>query len=658
MVSMHRLLTCLAIGAFFSIGAATPCTTDTLMAGGSCDNTDVLGTEEGNEFLQVKTTATRSDSNESQPEWVQPFNCKKFPVPIQVLKDGTTGFAFKELNVETGKYNTLFSVPFTRTNPVYKDLNSCGMNPQDNIPYCTLWSSTGGHYIVRVGSSKVAFVAKLPDPKGMSYNTGTFAPDGTFFIADQKANFLVIQNLDKMGGAKGEENKEVNLKYADAQLVQPNGFTSAADVVVVAADLEGTGKKKYMIVLNKGKLQVARWTRRNGFTKTWSLNFQAEGANGKGDVWGAGWNFAGRVFFAHNKGNGVFEVPLDELTLNRKIAKPVTLKKIGASEASGFNDGTNCIKGGNPWVTKVLPIDCKIFAAAWQALRVPGKGYAMQQLSMESGSYEGGFFLPFSTTTPKFKYLNAIGVNPKDGTPYGCLLFTEYPGSFFIVRFDGIKIEFVVKVLDKYDPVAGTFNSQGDYIMMQNNEYDNDIEVFMFSDLTDMKGYANPNAKKLPVMENLPYLKLWHVRHFADIVTVKHNLGGQGKKEFVFAMNREQQAVFLDLDKQNISASRVYKYKTNNPFRTRYGKALELKHNFGAAWNFNNRIFFSSNEGYGVVEAKKVNDANRYIEFQKVGKSKAVMNNDGFNCWDLDTPFKNPKDGVWRPAFKEGRSLR
>jgi len=381
-------------------------------------------------------------------------------------------------------------------------------------------------------------------------------------------------------------------------------------------------------------------------------------------VWGAGWTYGGKVFFAHNRGEGVFEVPIDKINLKVKSAAPVVLARIGKSAPSGFNDGANCMKASNPWITKVYAVDCAKHQKPIHARRVPGqKGYDFSKFDMASGTYEGLYFLPFSKTKPAFKYLNAIGVNPLDGISYGCLLFNEFPNTFWIVRFDGKTVEFVTKVVDKYDPIAGTFDSEGNYFVAQNNNYTHNVEMFAFKGLNELKGFASPNAKKLPVKANIPVKKLWNFNHFSDLVTVKHQFNKTGVKEYVMSINRERQAVFVEWNWANASASTFIRYKTNDPFP---GK--KQNHNFGAAWSYKNRVFFASNDGFGVVEASRIDNKGlscdkRYganekdhwcsgtLTLQNVGKSAAVVNTDGFNCWEHNSPFVGVGGGARTRAF-------
>mmetsp|Transcript_107002 Transcript_107002/g.185008 ORF Transcript_107002/g.185008 Transcript_107002/m.185008 type:complete len:707 (-) Transcript_107002:89-2209(-) len=590
---------------------------------------------------------------------VKEFDCMKHGRPIQVLKDGKTGFAFKELNVETGVYESVFSVPFSRVTPAYQDLNSCGINPVDGIAYCTMWQNE--QYIVRVDEDTIEYVAKIPGAgKSGYYNTGSFSPGGVYYVATGEAKFFVLANISSMKGfpsqkASGLPNFEARRTHS------PQGFDSAADVVVVRDSLEGSkvGAKEYAIVLNKGSLMIAKFEG-GEFTKTWNMAYKMPNGKlgGKEDTWGAGWNFNGKVFFAINDGKGVYQIDMKKLrysylSKDKKEYRPFPLKKIGASAAGGFNDGINCMSSPDPWVTSCLPFPCKVHKGPLQIIRQEGPwyekeeaqgrgiftGYGLKKLDLLTGTYTEIWTIPFTQTKPKFKYLNAVGISPIDGIAYGCLLFNEYPGDFYIVRFDQTqRIEFLAKMEGPYDPVAGAFDSKGNFFFVHNTKGSFNPVLFQAPEKLDsMKGY--PNQTGVPLLTNLTGLTLWKSWHFADIVAVSYDLEGTGKStEYILAINRERQAVMVKWNKEDPSSSVVHRFATNNPFPETGFMS------YGAAWNFKDRVFFSSNDGFGVAETKKIDLARKTITFAKVGKSSKVMNNDGFNCWGQESPFEGAPD--------------
>merc|ERR1712142_210110 len=70
---------------------------------------------------------------------------------------------------------------------------------------------------------------------------------------------------------------------------------------------------------------------------------------------------------------------------------------------------------------------------------------------------------------------------------------------------------------------------------------------------------------------------------------------------------------------------------------------------YGAAWNFEGRIFFSANSGAGVYEVllDTIDLTAGTAQLNLVGKSDPTKNNDGMNCPAAPIPYptcgdKNP----------------
>mmetsp|Transcript_52417 Transcript_52417/g.95730 ORF Transcript_52417/g.95730 Transcript_52417/m.95730 type:complete len:1267 (-) Transcript_52417:51-3851(-) len=570
---------------------------------------------------------------------VAPFNCVKYGKPIQCLKAGKRGFGFYELNVETGKYLPIYEVPFSRTQPPYEDLNACGINPVDDKMYCAMKAKE--MYIARMDSTTAKFVAKVPG-SGKPYTSGTFGPDGTLFIADDQARFLVIKDVDKMSGFDSKKDKALP-DLTKLQLKKPTGFHSAADVVVVNADLEKAGKKDYVIVLNRGSLMVAQYEN-NKFGKTWIMPYKAGNKKGKWkEKWGAGWLFGGKVFFASNEGKGVYEIDMKalDLTKDTKGLSPFALTKMGKASPSAFNDGANCLNAPDPWKTKIVPWNCKIHPQPAQILR-GNSGYDVKKLNLVSGKYDLVYSIPFSRTKPAFKYLNAVGLSPIDNVPYGCLLFGDFPAAAFIVRIDHEKFEFLAKIKGKFDPIAGTFDSDGNYFFVHNTKDSSDPVMYSMSGLDGMQGYTSHKDPKLPVIKQMKGLTLGEFYQFADIVAVNFDFEVSGtKSDYILGINDRKQVVVVKWNDDSPEDSNLWRFSTTDVLTNR--KAFR---NFGAAWNYNGRVFMAANDGVGLFETKKLDFSKRLITLEKVGDSAPIVNTDGFNCWNIDAPFPATKGRV------------
>lgn len=632
--------------------------------GGACTEADEV--KEASSFLQLSKVATRGRADfrlEHARQWtrVMPFNCTQYRMPIRLMKEDNGSYAFKGLDVDTGSYHLLFYVPYGGKLGL---LDGCGINPVDGIIYCTL-KQDGENFVVRLDAQTLEYVAKLPG-LDEAFNAGAFSPDGTYFVANEEAEFHVIQNLSIAEGHTLKTSKRL-LSLQGEEPRQLEGFQSAADVVAVKKDLEGLGEMEYVFVVNRAALMVARYDdESSNFTKSWVIPYSKDGTEGTWDEeFGTGWRFDGKVFFAQNEGEGVFEVDLDVLNLTKvaMMEESATkrgvfnLTKVGPSEKGAkWNDGLSCPGSTDPWLTKVAKFDCLLHPLPIQARRLEA-GYAIEEMDISTGNYTTVYQLPFAMTTPPYQYLNAIGINPMDGIPYGCLLFDPFPNVFYIVRFDDTKVEFVVKILDMLDPVAGAFSSNGTFFFMQSGDA-NKMGPTLFSmdrfKLHSMKGYLNARDPDILVLSNISAegLQLKEQFHFSDIAVIKYDLMGTGKEDYVVAANDKMQAVMVKWEGAHGIYSDVYKLKTNDLYSTQ-----NVTRNFGSVWNYNGRVFFSASDGSGVYEAAQVLFDKSEIILRKMGNSTIAFNGDGFNCWSYDSPFKRTDElrngTVMRSAFKD-----
>ena len=88
------------------------------------------------------------------------------------------------LDIETGKYTTLYTVPNTYSDPKFGSLNAAGVNPVDNKTYATMnigsettFGIPGKSYVVRFDQNAIEVLGM---PKGRSY-AGDFDSDGNYY---------------------------------------------------------------------------------------------------------------------------------------------------------------------------------------------------------------------------------------------------------------------------------------------------------------------------------------------------------------------------------------------------------------------------------------------------------------------------------------------
>mmetsp|Transcript_15516 Transcript_15516/g.27780 ORF Transcript_15516/g.27780 Transcript_15516/m.27780 type:complete len:794 (+) Transcript_15516:85-2466(+) len=586
----------------------------------------------------IPVAVTLSDAEKAKG--AASVNCTEHSGPLQVMKYHG-GFQVHKLDLETGVYSLLFDIPFDLVQGFYSDINACSISPKDNKIYCAMYSALNS-YIVRISPGIVEFVCKLKTLQ--VYNSGTFDPKGVFYIATGKADFTVINELHLIRGVLDKEDTSM-LDLSKAPTFKPKGWFACSDLITFRKVVDDGKPAQFVVSLIGPRMQIAQWTGA-GFGQTWVMPINAESIRkwfSWDDIWGAAWNFNGRVFFSANKGHGVYEIPIDDIDFHKP--GPVELKKVGEADKTDFNDGLNCMNMPDPWVTKVYPFDCINNPGPIQTVTSAG-GISVMRLNMESSFLEDIYDIPWTRTFPAFKFLNAVGLNPVDHIPYGCLMEEKAPGNVFIVRFDNARVEFVAKMSGKLNPIAGTFDLSGNYFVLSHPDGE-DGKLYKVGGLDDKFGYNSSLNGSIPDMTNtVGTLPLDGTLQMADIVALSYDVEDNGVlTDFILGINRDQQVIVVKWE-DDVDTSRVWKFTTNNVLGG-YGAKL----NFGAAWNFNGRIMFASNDGIGVFEATDYNVTSGTVNMVEIGKSSSVEITDGFNCPSASPWYGNETEAI-QPKIK------
>lgn len=94
------------------------------------------------------------------------------------------------LDLGTGDYHTVYSVPASYTSPNFADLNAAGLNPVDTKNYAALWYSTAGSpttWLVRFDANAIEVLGKL---RGHTV-AGTFGADGSYYYVHSKKLYKI-----------------------------------------------------------------------------------------------------------------------------------------------------------------------------------------------------------------------------------------------------------------------------------------------------------------------------------------------------------------------------------------------------------------------------------------------------------------------------------
>ena len=126
----------------------------------------------------MDTTTTRMDTTVT-----------RMGSPMQILgtDDPITGAKIKfdagTLDILTGVYTDLFTIPVTRTTPSFLNLDACGINPIDLKLYCHIelrYQGASTNFLARVGDTQVHLVYRMDDMDSTDVYSGTVDVDGAY----------------------------------------------------------------------------------------------------------------------------------------------------------------------------------------------------------------------------------------------------------------------------------------------------------------------------------------------------------------------------------------------------------------------------------------------------------------------------------------------
>jgi len=313
---------------------------------------------------------------------VGPFDCAAYPSLIQVIGTPGVGHSVKQLDLNTGEYSEIFSIPFNRT-PSYTHLNGIGINPVDGALY-GLMQVQGFGYLVRFDDAgNVAFVARVP---AMS-NAGDVDAQGRFMWDSERTNFYVLSGIAEMEGFADPGDA------ADKSKITPvvTGTDGVADVAALSVDL-GAGERSYAMGVNGRNHKLQIWSYDNQ-PEAWIIDLFENGSPAQltNGGFGAAWSHEDRIYFASNSGAGVYEIDIPSIDLNAKTAD---IRRVANSQATAINDGTTCIgidvpppgPTVNPELIEVGPFDCAAYPALIQIMGKTNSGMEVKQLDIAPAS--------------------------------------------------------------------------------------------------------------------------------------------------------------------------------------------------------------------------------------------------------------------------------
>lgn len=249
--------------------------------------------------------------------------------------------------------------------------------------------------------------------------------------------------------------------------------------------------------------------------------------------------------------------------------------------------------------------------------------YFGKVLDMQSGSYTTLFS---GTYSDPLSNLNGVALSHVDSYGYGI----AKAGSIHIfVRFDSNgELHWLKKVPGPgLSWVSGAINSAGDYFAWCNQP--NGEEGFLkISNPSQIQSSGVDDPDLLEAASTSIIKVPGH--KVSDIVVFDADIG-EGHHSYLFGIKAGGvNTVLYNLD------TKVLKLVESDLPADSLG--------WGSGWNFQNQIFFASNEGNGVYEIQigTFDLEKNTVKGRKAGESDATASNDGFNCLTGSSPFPNP----------------
>ena len=261
---------------------------------------------------------------------VTAFDCAAYPALIQVMGKTNSGMEIKQLDIASGEYTEIYSIPFDRT-PPFTGMNAVGINPVDSIAYGLMRLPGSRAYLVRFDAQNVAFLAQVPELSA----AGGVDDDGTF-VWEKRTNLYAIYGIHDMEGFADPDDA------LDQSNIKPvvSGMTNVSDIATVRVDI-GDGEGSYAMGITPGRqLRIYRY---DDPADVWSVALtDSDGSPSgiPGTDFGAAWSHDDRIYFAANSGAGVYEVLIDTIDLEADTA---VVRRVASSAASAWNDGMSCV---------------------------------------------------------------------------------------------------------------------------------------------------------------------------------------------------------------------------------------------------------------------------------------------------------------------------
>lgn len=267
--------------------------------------------------------------------FIKKFDCDKSKtLAFQSTTSDIGETKIETLDISTGAYSLLFKLQTSLTTPPFRSINSCAINPKDDLLHCSMEINGKGSFLMRINDGQVGYVAKLP---GWRY-AATFDYEGTYYMYGN-TGMSFISKVHEYPTWPSYENLVGPDVFSQPKFIQLGG-----DLAVLEKDLEGKGStSKYLISVTGNSLEMARV-----FPPPYdSWILPTIGLPPEAVLWGTAWNFKSGIFFSADTGEGVYKLNVSSIDLSGE--KPASFEKVGNAQPTDWNDGFSCMSTHGPF---------------------------------------------------------------------------------------------------------------------------------------------------------------------------------------------------------------------------------------------------------------------------------------------------------------------
>jgi len=583
---------------------------------------------------------------------ISPMNCagaKGVHYQSTTLPDNSKSF-ITEWDPDNGGYGAVITLLPSLTDPPFRSINSCSINPRDLILYCSMEINGKGSFLVRIQDGKVGFVDKL---LGWRFSAAFDEEDNYYVYGEHSVHppvgkMSVITGVSQMKAfsswagvdAQAEtKNAEPGVKIKVDGHMQEN-YRLGADLALLKLDLARTGEDQtYFAGLVGSEMKLLRVSPEP--YELFTLGSQGTlptypAPNGKPRVWGTAWAFnsSKKLYFSADDGVGLYGTKPSNIDVE---GKKVFLNEVGPAKQTDWNDGISCgIDDIDP-----DPTECThyMYRSTTEKRKTPDAKSSIQVLDWKTGTPKKSW----EVKAEGLEGINACAIG-KDSYIYCMMQFSD---GGYLARLDEDDTHgFLLKA--KEWAYAGTFDPAGNYWFFQYGSGLNKITGLPAYSASKTRNkfqqeqdftFSGSSSFKNKIGADLAILSLGAKTYLVSILETCNNMFNSNLNETFH--NRVTLVDITDGNaKEAIELTDTGSLPTP-PEITPPGQTPGCQ-TWGSSWNLKvetlEYILFAPDSGQGIYQLMpgSVDLEQKTVSFKYYGEAAPIEWNNGFSCMKED----------------------